>query len=72
MSRPKGSKNKSKFILVSIDEIIQKFNSGATIRIDAVYAPLFEQPAQTVVVVPPLEQTAAGKETEANIEMTVS
>lgn len=72
MSRRKGSKNKSKFILVTIDEIVSKFNSGATIRIDASYSSLFDpQPSQTVVVVPPLKETAAGKEVD-NIEMSVS
>ena len=75
MSRPLGSKNRSKFILVTLDEINQKFNKNATIRIDAAYQPLFEsikatEPSDPVVIVPPLNETEAGKQDQ--IQMTVS
>lgn len=65
MSRPLGSKNRSKFILVSVDEVLSKFNKNATIRIDASYQTLFNQNNTAF-----LDQKL--KTEESKIEMSVS
>jgi len=69
MPRKTGSKNKPKFIIVSVDEIIKNFNPAASIRISSDYASLFGQvitPTQ-----PNIGTETKGKEEEDEIQMTV-
>lgn len=47
MPRKQGSKNKSKFISVSIKEIVENFHPNALVRISSDYAVLFNKAEET-------------------------
>lgn len=68
MPRKIGSKNKSKFISVPLEQLIEKFNKNALIKVSSEYQVLFDEAQEIELLSEPGKKA---NENEKDFEMTV-